>query len=91
MRAIRIAADTQLKTSKVEVFGAIVMPDGSNAGTLELYNESDDSKTAASKVISLRSLATKSELITFHEPLLCSVGLYADIGGDNAEAIIFIK
>jgi len=91
MRSKLITADTQIATSKITILGYQIYPDGSNAATLDLYNEADSSKTSTARVSCGRTAATESLEVIFPEPLVCSTGLYADIAGTNAIAFIFIK
>ena len=91
MRAKLITTDTQIATSKIAIFGFIIHPDGSNALTIDIYNEADASKTASARIASARTPATESKEVIFPEPLVCSVGCYADLTGSNGIAYILIK
>ena len=91
MRSKLITSDTQIATSKITIYGYQIFPDGSNAATLVLYNEGDNSKTAAKRVSAARTPATQSKEVRFNQPLYCDEGLYADLDGTNAVAFIFIE
>ena len=90
MRAKLITASTQISTGKIKIIGYQIFPDGSNAATLTLYNENDNSKTAAQRVSAARVSATSSKEVKFSKPLYCSEGLYADISGTGAIAFIWV-
>ena len=91
MRAKYIAADTQIKDDKVAIAGYTLYPDGSNAATLVLYNEADNSATAAKMIAAARTAATASLTELFDDPIYCDAGCYADISGTGAVAVIYIK
>jgi len=91
MRAKLITSSTQISDSKISIFGYQIFPDGSNAATLTLYNESDDSKTDSKRVSAARTPATESKEVRFNKSLYCDSGLYADLSGANAIAFIFIE
>lgn len=95
MRAKAITADTQISDHKIKVWGIILYPVSGASGSIVLYDEADSSKTAAKIVAALRSpyaaTETASKEVMFPKPLLCSAGLYADIGGTGATAIIYFE
>lgn len=91
MRSKLITASTQIATDKANILGYQIYPDGSNAATLVLYNEDDDSKTATKKVSAGRVAATESKEVYFNKPLVCDEGVYADLTGTNAIAFIFLE
>lgn len=91
MRSRRITSDTQVSTSKITISGAVLFPDGSNAGSVVIYDEADSSKTAAAKVLGLRCTATESREVCFEKPLVLSAGCYVDIAGTNAECFLMIQ
>lgn len=91
MRAKLITADAQITTTKANILGFILQPDGSNAATLVLHNEADDSKTASKRVAACRTPATESREVLFPKPMYCNEGIYADIGGTGAIAFILIE
>lgn len=90
MRSKAYTTDTQVATDKIHIKGLALFPDGSNACNVEIYDEADDSKTAASKIASLRVTATESRSIIFNEPLVLSQGCYLDINGTGATAFLYI-
>jgi hypothetical protein len=94
MRTKLITADTQVSTSKINVWGIILYPASGTSGTVVLYNEADSSKTAAKRVAALRSpyaaTETASKEVMFTRPLLCETGLYADLEGTNAVVFIYV-
>lgn len=83
-----IAADTQISDSKVEVTG-VVLTGGSDAATLTLYDEADDSKTAGAVRLTIKAAANTTAVVDV--PFLLRSGCYADISGTSPVATIIIK
>ena len=93
MRIKRITADTQIQTTTTKIQGILVVPDGSNAPLVELYDEADDSKTATAKIAAVRTIATESKLHMFPQEIFLKNGLYVDItvgGGGTVEVFLMI-
>lgn len=89
------ATSSGLKTSDVAIMampgrlmGLQVIGDGTNAATAILYdNASAASGTVLAKVIVDAGL-TYEELVIGEEGIVCNNGIYLDIGGTGAEAVI---
>jgi len=94
MRVKTLIVDTQVATSKINVWGVGLYPASGTSGTVVLYNEADASKTAAKRVAALRSpyaaTETASKEVMFTKPLYCETGLYVDLEGTNAVAFIYV-
>lgn len=91
MRSKLITTSTVINDEAIEILGYQIQPDGSNAATLVLYNEGDNSATAAKRVAASRVAATASGGEWFDKPLYCDQGCYAALTGTNAIAFIYIK
>ena len=83
-----------LKTSSAKIFtgrgvliGAAVITDGSNPGTLTVYDAETATSTELLKV--LVPAAVGSQVILFPNPVRCNTALYAAISGTGAAFILY--
>lgn len=94
MRAKVMIVDTQVATNKINIWGIIVYPAAGTSGTVVLYNEADNSKTATKRVAALRvpyaATETESKEVMFTRPLVCDAGLYVDLAGTDAVVYIYV-
>ena len=79
----------QIAISKVTIVGVLLIPDGSNAATVTIHNEADNSQTASKLAAGLRSLATVSKDLL--QEVYCHEGAYVEVLGTGAKAIVYVK
>ena len=91
MRAIRLTSSAQVATAKANIYG-IAICGGADAATVQIYNEADDSKTAANRVAKLGVATVTSDEINFHpEGLYLEQGIYVEITGTTPEVYVYIR
>ncbi len=91
MRAQAISADTQVSTDKITLWGYALTIGGDNDGSIEIYDEADDSKTASALAGVARIQDGNSQNVHFNKPLLLKSGCYVNITGTNARAVVYIE
>lgn len=80
-------ADTLIATGRNRVNAITVLTDGTNAATLELYDN-----TTASGTVRVKGRCVGASLqnhIIFENPVLFENGIYADVTGTGATFIVF--
>lgn len=80
-------ADTLLFTGRNRVNAITVLTDGSNAATVELYDNTAASGTK--RVVGKCVGANLINHIIFENPVLFESGIYADVTGTGATFIVF--
>lgn len=80
-------ADTLLWTGRNRVNAITVLTDGTNAATVELYDNTTASGTK--RVVGKCLGASLINHIIFENPVLFENGIYADVTGTGATFIVF--
>jgi len=83
-----ITADGQVSDSPVTISGIVLTAAGDQA-TVTLYNESDDSKTAAKKAITIKAATNTSTVVELD--IYMGEGCYADVTGTTPELTLLIR
>jgi len=82
-----LSAGTLIWTGKNRVNAITVLTDGTNAATLELYDNT--SATGTNRVVGKCLGANLINHIIFENPVLFENGIYADVTGTGATFIVF--
>lgn len=91
MRSKLLTAATQVSDHKINIYGFVMMTDGSNAAAIDIYNEATSAMTAAKKVLSGRCPAAGPTVsVLLPKPVMLSAGCYVNITGTNASVYILI-
>lgn len=80
-------ADTLIFTGKNRVNAVTVITDGTNAATVELYDNTTASGTK--KIVGKCVGASLVQHYIFENPVVFDTGIYADVTGTGASFIIF--
>ncbi len=80
-------ADTLLATGRNRVNAITVITDGTNAATVDLYDNTTGSGTIRAKGRCVG--ANLINHIIFENPVLFETGIYADVTGTGASFIVF--
>lgn len=90
MRAVRIsAAGTQVKSSACKIWGIKVVPDGTNQGTLHLYDSAESTALITDRKDSVTG-KTDSVDTMYPHPLMLSKGCYISLSGTNASGVVYM-
>lgn len=81
------SADAQVVALECSIVSILLLPDGTNACTLNVY---DGTSTSGLKIasLSIAALAVAPQVLTFQIPVKCNAGIYADVAGTGATYII---
>jgi hypothetical protein len=86
------SADTAIHSGPCIYLGAKALGDGTNAATVIIYdNASAASGTVVGKSVVDAGLTEGSDLVCPEGGVYCQNGLYLDIGGTGAEAIVYFR
>ncbi len=83
------AADAIITAIGGYLHGVVLIPDGTNACTVIIY---DNPAAAAGTVLaklSIPALTTAHQFITFNSPVSANSGIYADVSGTGANYIVY--
>ncbi len=81
-------ADAAIKASTGFLWGISVFGDGSNVATAKVY---DDVDSANGTLLGQAQSKIEGGHVWFNPPIVASAGMYLDIAGTNADAIVFYE
>jgi hypothetical protein len=97
MRATYTAADLQVTAKPGALFGGLILvANSTNDATAVVYDEGDDSKTATKMIAkifidtSIEGNGTSRNIMPC-EPIRVNEGIYIDLTGTSAAAIVYHK
>lgn len=82
-----LSADTLIFTGRNRINAITVFTDGTNAATVDLYDNTSAANKIAVKGYCLG--ASKINHILFENPVVMENGIYADVTGTGASFIVF--
>lgn len=69
--------------------GVVLLPDGSNASSVVVYNSDSNTATREVAVLSVPASTTTQQEIIFNNPVSCPRGIRAVLGGTGANVIVY--
>lgn len=83
------SADAAISAVGAYIHAVELIPDGTNACSLILYdNASTNSGLILAKLV-LAASQTAPQVITFNNPVSANAGIYADVSGTGANYIVY--
>ena len=84
------SADAAIAAGRNRVNAITLLSDGTNACSVILYdNATAASGTEVGKVSIGAASLKKTEHVVFENPVICELGIYADVTGTGAEYIVY--
>ncbi len=81
-------ADAAIKASAGFLWGITIIPDGTNAAWAKVYNDPD---SADGTLLGQASGKVDSVHQWYDPPIVASAGMWLDIDGTNADAIVYYE
>lgn len=87
----RKTADAVIKATPVYVTALTLNGDGINSAAAVLYNDATAATGTILAEVAIDGSENKSRHVTFIPPIWASVGVFLDLTGTNASAIVYTK
>lgn len=83
------SADAAISAVGAYVHAVVLIPDGTNACSLVLYDNASTNSGLVLAKIALPASSTEQTQITFNNPVSANLGIYADVTGTGANYIVY--
>ena len=82
------SADAAILAVPGKVVGIQLIPDGTNACSLIIYDHASSASGTVVLKVALPASSTQDNTVMLNHPILCHSGIYADVTGTGANYIV---